>query len=43
MRAALTSASEEITLMGFRKQYVVGWGTLELINTGLAQGKGEGV
>ena len=27
--------------MGFGKEYVVGWGTLALINAGLAQGKGR--
>lgn len=27
--------------MGFNNEYVVGWGTLALINAGLAQGKGR--
>ena len=27
--------------MGFGKDYVVGWGTLALINAGLAQSKGR--
>jgi hypothetical protein len=27
--------------MGFGREYVVGWGTLALINAGLAQGKGR--
>jgi hypothetical protein len=27
--------------MGFGNSYVVGWGTLALINAGLAQGKGR--
>jgi hypothetical protein len=27
--------------MGFGKDYVVGWGTLALVNAGLAQGKGR--
>ena len=27
--------------MGFGKEYVVGWGTLALINAALAQGKGR--
>ena len=27
--------------MNFGKEYVVGWGTLALINAGLAQGKGR--
>ena len=27
--------------MGFGTEYVVGWGTLALINAGLAQGKGR--
>jgi hypothetical protein len=27
--------------MGLGKEYVVGWGTLALINAGLAQGKGR--
>lgn len=27
--------------MGFGSGYVVGWGTLALINAGLAQGKGR--
>jgi hypothetical protein len=28
--------------MGFGREYVVGWGTLALINAALAQGKGRG-
>jgi hypothetical protein len=27
--------------MGFGREYVIGWGTLALINAGLAQGKGR--
>jgi hypothetical protein len=37
----MKSTSQEHTVMGLGKEYVVGWGTLALINAGLAQGKGR--
>jgi hypothetical protein len=37
----MKSKGWERTAMEFGKGYVVGWGTLALINAGLAQGKGR--